>query len=253
MNQQRRIKRPKLERTEPIRNWTTLLGGGTAARTEANTASGDAPANAAGSAERGSPFGDVIARSVDLGYRVVDEYVRQGQKAAERLSGRGAAPETIATDMQDAALRMTQYASDFVGLWFEVLGLTTPGAEGRAWSAPSAAGSAAPEPSRPASTAPAGDATRVHIDVASVHPVEVALDLRPAAAHCPLAAQPLRAVGPELPPLTEVSFTRVSADEPVRLRLRVPAEQPPGVYNGLVTDERTNRPVGTVSVRVGRG
>src|SRR5438128_27418 len=54
-----RIRRPPLDRTEPIRAWSSLFGAG--------------------------PLNDVVTRSVELGYRVVDEYIRQGQKAAARF------------------------------------------------------------------------------------------------------------------------------------------------------------------------
>ncbi len=57
--------------------------------------------------------------------------------------------------------------------------------------------------------------------------------------------QALRAVDPEKPRLTDVRFQRASGGEPARLRIRVPSGQPPGVYNGLIIDEQTSRPVGT--------
>ena len=41
-----------------------------------------------------------------------------------------------------------------------------------------------------------------------------------------------------------------SANEPARLRIGVRDDQPGGVYTGLLIDERTSRPVGTLSVRI---
>jgi hypothetical protein len=224
MSDDSRIKRPALDRTEPIRNWSTLLGG----------------------AGAGGDLGDVVARSVDLGYRVVDEYIRQGQKAAERLNGRAPlAPDSMASDLQDAAARMTQYASDFVRVWFEFMGAAMASNVGLATASPAPPQNGAA--AQPVAAAP--ERTRVHIEVASRRPVEVALDLRPGAAHALLVAHALRSVDPDSPPLTEATFVD-GDDGSVRLRVRVPDEHPPGIYNGLVLDQHSNRPVGTLSVRV---
>jgi hypothetical protein len=37
----------------------------------------------------------------------------------------------------------------------------------------------------------------------------------------------------------------------VALRVRVPDDQPPGVYNGIILDRSTGRPRGTVSLVLG--
>src|SRR5205823_14082767 len=64
-----RIKRPKLERTEPIRSWSALLG-------VPGAGGGDGRAPGSASLE------GVVSRSVELGYRVVEDYLRQGQRVA---------------------------------------------------------------------------------------------------------------------------------------------------------------------------
>jgi hypothetical protein len=63
-------------------------------------------------------------------------------------------------------------------------------------------------------------------------------------------AQALRAVDPDKPKLSDVAVAGGKGDEPVVVRIRVPAGQPAGVYNGLLIDEETNRPAGTLSVRI---
>jgi len=94
-------------------------------------------------------------------------------------------------------------------------------------------------------------AARVTVALASTQPAEVTLDLRPGAAAQPLIVQSLRATEPDKPRLTDVTLRPADEDEVLTLRVRVPDGQPPGVYNGLIIDERTSRPVGTLSVRVG--
>ena len=91
MSTNERIKRPSLDRTAPVRNWSTLLNA---------APSGDAAsAGEAGTNSRGtSGLGDAIARSVALGYQVVEEYVRQGEHAARRMSEGAYRTESVTAD-----------------------------------------------------------------------------------------------------------------------------------------------------------
>lgn len=242
MSDGKRIRRPRPERTEPVRNWSTMFGG--APRPD------DAPA---------AGMADVVQRSVDLAYRVVDEYVRQGQRAAQRLSGRGGGPETMASDVQDASAHLTRLASDGMRLWLEMLGvaMASAGGAGLVPPAPPApapgATEAAPAAAAPAPTPATGEATRVRLEITTRQPVDVAVDLRPEAASAELVAHALRAADAEAPPLAGATFVRDADGGAVALRLAIPEAQPPGIYNGLVIDARSNRPVGTLSVRIGGG
>jgi hypothetical protein len=258
-----RVARPDPERTMPRRSWSTLFApfGGT--DQEANSAGGAATEN--GSANAGP--GETVARAVELGYRVIDEYIRQGQKAAQRLSTRTWSPETALRDTQDLTARMTRHASDLVGLWVDLLDTSNMTGAWRAtaqsWTMdPSApdAGSPAHGPSDhaddetrsmpgAAGTAPPGR-TRIAIEIASERPAEVIVDLRSEDTTRKLVVHSLRAVEPEKPRITEVGIEPATPHAPARLRIRVPTEQPSGTYNALVIDEETSRPVGSVSVRI---
>jgi len=247
MGTNERVKRPRLDRTQPIRSWVNLF--------DLSGASGQ-PATEGG---RGASLGDVISRSVDLGYRVVDDYIRQGQKAAERLSGRSYGPDTLGSDAQELGARMMKYTSDFLGLWLQLMELAMGGGAWRAGVPPTPARATPSQETPAARAAPstdgrteAPDETPVRIKVVSLWPTEVALDLRPGAARAPLVIQALRAVEPDVPRLDDVSFTAGSEGDPPLLCIRVPPSQPPGTYNGLLIDPQTSRPVGTVSVRVSR-
>lgn len=251
-----RQKRPAPERTQPLRSWSTLFS-----VPGADGAAADSDAAAPRAEPRVEGMGDVVSRSVDLGYRVIDEYIRQGQKAAQRLNERTYGTQAMASDLQDLGMRMTQYASDFAAVWLEFVQLAAknggPVAAATAETpvqTPDAATehsstSALETPAR--ADAPAADTTRVRIEVMATQPTEVSLDIRPSAANCRLLVHALRAVDPDKPRLTEVSFEAGADDEPPRLRIRVPAGQPAGVYSGLIIDEQTSRPAGTVSVRIG--
>ncbi|MFN8640251.1 MAG: hypothetical protein U0802_00780 [Candidatus Binatia bacterium] len=184
MSSDPRITRPVLQRSQPVRNWATLFetpGG--------DTGTADAPDSAA---PAGPSLNDVVTRSVDPGYRVIDEYMRQGQKAAQRLNERSYGAQTMAGDVQDLAMRLTQYAS------------TSPpsGSSWCSWRRPAAAltgalspgpgavrrGESPPSPAvdaggaRPAAAAPVA---RVRIEACATQPTEVAVDaLDPTPSRC---------------------------------------------------------------------
>jgi hypothetical protein len=251
-----RPKRPSPERTQPIRSWSTLFAVPTAGGDDA-----DADPDASTAEPPGAGLNEVVSRSVDLGYRVIDEYIRQGQKAAQRFNDRSYGTQAVASDLQELGMRMTQYASDFAAVWLEFVQLA---ATKNGTAGPAAAGDAPIPPPEATATNPAAHAAdgfprtdpppsepiRVRIEVLATQPTEVSLDIRPSAAKLPLLVHALRAVDPDKPRLTEVTFDAGSDDEPPRLRIRVPAGQPAGVYSGLLIDEQTSRPAGTVSVRI---
>ena len=85
-----RLRRPKAGRSEPVRNWETLFG-----------PPADGPEAPDGRSRAG--VGDAsnpVAKGVELGYRVMDEYVRrQGQRAA----GLRGAPAGSARGFGDSA------------------------------------------------------------------------------------------------------------------------------------------------------
>src|SRR5262245_38586356 len=246
------VKRPPLERAQPIRNWSTLFNGPVADGGSSDEESATMPGT-----DRAS-LSDVVSRSVDLGYRVVDEYIRQGQKAAQRLNERSYGVQTMAGDVQDLAMRMTQYASDFAAVWLQLgqlaaAGNSAPGAP-RA-DRPPADDAAAPNGAGAAGGATRAEATsagvtRVRIEVRSAQPTEVTVDIRPDAADRPLIVHALRAVDPDTPRLVGVCFEPGSEDAAAYLRIDVPPGHPAGVYSGLMIDQGTSRPVGTVSVTI---
>jgi hypothetical protein len=250
VNSKERIKRPHLDRTQPIRSWSTLFAAPGASRAPSTPPAGSVRAKAEAS------LSDVVSHSVDLGYRVIDEYIRQGQKAAQRFTDRSYAPDTITGDAQELASRMAQYASDFTALWIEFMQVTM-GNAGR-WPMPpfdgfgvasQPKGQAAPAAPAPAA-AGAADVPRVKIAVASPSPTEVLVDLRPDATARRFVVHSLRAVGPDKPPISGVVLESTGGEEPLTLRIRVPAGQPAGTYSGLIVDADTSRLLGSVSLSI---
>jgi hypothetical protein len=201
----------------------------------------------------GATLNDVVLRSVDLGYRVINEYIRQGEKAAKRLNDRTYGMQSMGGDFQDMAAQMARFTSDATALWLDAFQAVSRGG----WFMPAAgAGTAAtpkaraPQPAMEPGPQTGSEPARVRLQVVSAIPTEVSFDLQPEAAGRPLIVHSLRAVDPESPRLTEVGFRPATDGESASLHVRVPPGQPPGVYNGLIVDERTSRPVGSLSVRV---
>jgi hypothetical protein len=260
----RRVKRPKLARTSARRSVAALFGAPTLATW--SLPPGGPPGD---DGTHGEPWSDVIARSVDLGYRVIDDYVRQGERVARAVGERGpmAGPAAAFGDPQDAARRMAQYATEMATLWFQMLQGSSSAA---GWFMPPpfpgfAAAAADPSaraaagdgvaPRAPAASRPSnGDRpVRVVVQVRSAQAAEVAIDLRPEASGKRVAVQALRSPTPGPPRISDVALSGDGVDAPLTLRIAVPDDQPAGIYNGMVIDEDSGLPLGTVSLLVGQG
>ncbi len=251
MSSRERLKRPMLERVQPVRSWSAMFG-------MPMPDGGASPSASPGRDRPGGSWSDVVARSVELGYRVVDEYIRQGQSAARQFGGRSFAGEKVTADAQELVGRMAQYAADFTTLWLEMM---QAAAATGGWPTPSQSVRSPRPPATGAATPPAQDAPRsdprdtpartlVRVVVASAYPTEVSVDFHPRAGLHQLAAQALRSADDSVPRITDVHIATSGPEEPVVLRIQVPAGQPPGVYNGMIVDEETGFAAGTVSLRV---
>jgi len=226
-----RPRRPPLDRSEPIRNWSQLLR------------PSPGSAGAAGPDHDGPGIGDVVSRSVELGYRVVDEYVRQGQSAAERIRAGEYGPASFGQDAQDLAQRMVQHASELATTWLQLLD--------RSPTPPVPPTSGASEPG-PAASRNGGAPPRIRLEVSAAADCTVALELAVEASGTRLVTHDLRAADASKPRIAAADVRPGSADEPTLIRVAVPPNHPAGVYEGLVLDGDTNRPVGVVRVTVGR-
>src|SRR5262245_23986540 len=118
----KRISRPIPSRTAPHRGW------------QPPTATPERPADAAPPVAATGPRAQIeatVSKSVELGYKVIDEYLQQGQRAAQRLNAGALTAEAVATEAQDLGTRVARYASDFFGSWMELLELAAAGRAAR--------------------------------------------------------------------------------------------------------------------------
>jgi hypothetical protein len=244
-----RIRRPPLDRTTPIRNWSTLLGTSRPpAPAEPHAADPDAHPDPGAEAVPPSPHG-AVSRSVELGYRVIDDYLERGQRAAERLRQGTYDAEAVSDDVRDLATRMVRYVSDFSAAWLEFLeraSLDGPPA-GDPPSEPSADIAPAPATAEPSVAPASAHPLHVRVSLVTDRRAEIALDLEPVPAGSRLVVHALRATTLDLPRITSVLFEPGTADTGT-FRIAVPEGQPAGTYHGLVIDDAQNRPVGSLTL-----
>lgn len=171
----------------------------------------------------------VISRAVELAYGVVDDHIRQGQKAAERLRAGTYSSADFDSDLKmclDRALRLSKELS--------VVGVEFLDAVGRM------AGSGAFS---------ASVSRDVDLEVKSKKRAHVKWDLSLSPAGFSPSVPPLRSADRDKEPLRDVHF-RVGEGQRHVLVVNIPDEHPNGVYSGAIVDSKTNEPGGFVSVRV---
>jgi hypothetical protein len=265
-----RVARPVLEREAPIRNWSTLFGAGRVSNPPATNVS-----DGAGSATPGPGTfpGQTLSDAVGQGYRVINDYLAQGQRHAENLrfpdwatllqgtpsnANSGTNPALSTPEMQQLMRRTLQYGWDFAGLWFEMwnrIGWPPPGAVSVPPGAvqPQSPFNPSPEPApsgfERATAVSESAPDRVLVSITSEKRTESVLELRRGASG-PLIAHALRPEGHDAPAIRGVTIQLIEGEGTVRVSVEVPSDQPPGIYNGMIVDSASNLPRGTLTVKV---
>ncbi len=221
---------------------------------------------------------EAISEMVQVGTNVIEDQIRAGRIAAERLrngKGNSKEPDTELTELIQDLVATTK---DIGATWLDVLSnvvtsiaeQTTDPADGTQRGKQGAQPQDASESSSTVSRAtrtehgtsgsaatvssitpadPAVQAVPPLIVVKGVRVREVNLDLRPPSLRFAPLIRHLLASDPNHS-LTSVKFG-ISPNEPrLVLTVTVPRKQPPGVYSGVIVDESSNEPGGTLSVTV---
>ncbi|HEY8926161.1 MAG TPA: hypothetical protein VIU64_17380 [Polyangia bacterium] len=235
-----RAKRPELPRTEPIRSWSTLFGPKGANANGSAAPAADAPR--ATSAASGG--GDAVRRGVELGYRVLDDYVRQGASVADMFAGPTRTWAPSAEDLPKMTERMLRYTADFTSLWFDAMRIMNRGEGARGRS---------DEETRAADEPAAARSARVRwvLDVRSERPAEiiVALD-EPLPAG--LVVEPLRAAAGKRAIEDVAIHPPAEPGGPLRVRVHIPSGVPKGRYTGAVIDAADRQPRGRLTVTLSK-
>ena len=239
-SKQERFRRADPERLEPIRRMSGALRDSGRAKSE-----GESKTPPSETQDRGS-WRAVVDRTVRIGYEIADAQIRKGQEAAEQLSDRiykkGDPANGDLRNMTETMVRsFGELASGWVNLTTSLLntagatGMGTPDAETRNGSRPG--------------TAPAANLTFA-LEIESRRPTTVTVSASSPADKRSLAARPLRAAEPGKPALIHISFEPAPEGSDVSVRIRVPDEQPAGIYRGEIYDLEAGTVAGRLTVEI---
>lgn len=239
MSDKQRRRRPELERTGPIRNFTTLLKPPGTTRDPAGDGSEPHP---------GAGEESTIARAVKLGYRVYEEQIRLGRSFAARLASPRSPESRPGTgDLKAISEQILGYYVELGRLSLELIEALARGPLADVLS-PDGARREAEGRADPAA---ATTALQLAVEVVAARPTEVKLDLRALPPGRRAMVHALRALDPSVPALEDVTALPDGNGSAMTLRVTVPDAQPPALYTGAVVDAQSNEPWGTLSVRVG--
>lgn len=197
---------------------------------------------------------NIVSRAVGLGYDVIEEQLKQGQKAAEQLASGNMDATQLDGSASEMAERIVRFYSDMGALWSEMLqSLTRNGAmrdlimdsmPGNGWRNDGA--------STEQETPP--DKLRSEMVVEINSPVatgaRVAVDLQGDKDMNSMMMQPLHARDPNKPPLADIHLIPPENGWPPTVRVTIPEGQPHGTYSGVILAAATDEPVGTVCLRI---
>jgi hypothetical protein len=274
MSDPSRIKRPDPARTAPIRDWSNMFQSPAASAGSARAADHAAPnarlhesiANGANgpvsvrdSASPSSSISEEARVGIETAYRVIDEHLQEGRRAAQEQRAGEAAPAAfagaagagIATDsIQEIVAQGMRFYSSLAMSLIKAIANSTPQPETA--HRETAATGLAPAPLAPAPIPRAATASSpsIIVEIASSRMTRVTVDLAPSAATTEFVIGGLHALEADKPALREISLAiEVGSNRPV-MRIRVPENQPPGVYSGVILERESGQPRGTVILRI---
>jgi hypothetical protein len=243
-----RVKRPVPERTEPDRDWRNALDA-SAGKNGVNGAS-HAPAPAP---ERREASYD----AVNDAYRVIDEYLRQGQRMAERVWLPMIADAAPMADFGRIFERFMRSAGEMGTAWLEMMGQWStpprPTEIPRGGAGPFSAGRSPERSAPPAQPDRAGKARGgggVSVQVESRRRFEIRVDLFDSDDAGGLEIKELVGARSAKDRITGVSVESKPGARKATVRVKVPDGQRPGLYNGMLLDQTSHQPRGTVSLRL---
>ncbi len=252
MSDQQRLRRENPERTTPIRHWSKLYR-------QDDSWGAYAPHSQASPSQAAPPNGatsDAVSQGVKLGYQVIEEHIRQGQRIAQQFNSRSYNLSNVGNDVRELAERLVRDSTNLLSLWFNLMtslannvDLSKSFSQMTSPPSPPTSNGVAPQQAS-AAAEPTSHGTAVSIELLASSPTQVTLNLSPKAERLFLATPGLHAMTADTPPLTDLTFIPALDNNPASLRIRVPDQHPPGLYTGVLVDRNTGLPQGTVSVRV---
>ena len=167
MSDRKRLHRADPARIAPARNFSKLYSSPDSGNgnNSAKPAQSDAP--------RKVRSAGPLAEGVELAYSVIDKYIADGRRTAEDINSQPYPTRAPTDNLQDILERMLRFQSEMLPLWIETLATLVK-------VDPSRNGSATTREGGPGSNgSPKSETMAVSIEVVSLRPVQVSVELRP--------------------------------------------------------------------------
>src|SRR3984957_12746178 len=237
MGNRKRLHRGDPVRIGPIRDFSKLYS-------RPDSANGTPPAKPGPSGASRKARGGPLAEGVALAYSVIEKYIAEGRQTAEGLTPQPYSTRATNDNLQDVLERMLRFQAEMLPLWIETLATLVKIEPARNGHAP------APDAWPPPNDAQKAERMAVSIEVVSLRPVQVSVELRPDSEAKSLVSLGLSAIDSSKPVLTDVSFVPDEVPGRIKLRLRVPESQPTGTYSGVILNRDSGEARGTLSIRI---
>ncbi len=237
MRERKRLRRDEPARVGPIRDFSKLYH-------HSESINGSNPAEPIKPDLSRKPRGGPLAEGVVLAYSVIEKYIAEGRRTAEGISTQPYSIRAATDSLQGILERVLRFEAEILPLWIESLATLVK-------VDPSRNGFAAAAAAWPHSNGGSNnDPLAVTIEVVSLRPVQVSIELRPNAEAQALVALGLNAVDAKHPALTDVRFVPGEVPGGVKLCARIPENQPPGIYSGVIVNRDSGETRGTLSIRI---
>src|SRR5215831_3680173 len=233
MDKHERIRRPDPERTEPKRDSAAYFF---------NAVTGNGPKSKQPKNGVENPD-DAVAHGVRLGYQVVEEQIREGQRLAERL--RQAADLKGVTESEG----LGPLVGRALNVYKDLGALCIDAVEALVRS-PALLSRVLQSKTEIEQRSDAGVNEVCAVEINSSHRTQVTLKLARVSRTSLPHVHALHAPDPAIPPLTNVRFSMEHATGVAMLHVDISAMQSPATYTGVVVDRTTNEPCGTVCIRL---
>jgi hypothetical protein len=237
MSNRKRLHRSDPVRVGPIRDFSKLYS-------RPDSANGTHPAKPVPSDAPRKAAGGPLAEGVELAYSVIEKYIAEGKRTAEGFSSQPYSTRATNDNLQDVLERMLRLQAEMLPLWIETLATLVKVDPSRNGHAPAQDAWPHPNGGQKAET------MAVSIEVVSLRPIQVSVELRPNSEAQSLVSLGLNAIDSSKPLLTDVSFAPDEVPGRIKLRLRIPESQPPGTYSGVIVNRDSGETRGTLSFRI---
>ena len=248
MRNDNRLHRPHPERTAPMRNFSNLYRRPSEGAEERMEPEGNfwRPGDGFGTPPNAGPqWAEALTGGVQLAYQVIERYITEGRRTAERLAQQPYNMRAFGGNFQQVAELMLRYSTEMMPIWFEMLRVLvdsgTQYSQGMQTAPPQ-------EPPREESSQ--RGTLPISLEIASKLPIRVQFDLKPGADLRQLAVLGLRSLDSTKPELTGVTLVPPSNGGPPGLRVKIPDDQPSGTYLGIIADRNTSESRGTLTITV---